>query len=151
MTTRFFLVLFSALACGSIACKKNRHSKSPQEMASPGLGEKDAKLLGAWRMQGNGRRITLQFDGESTGGTYQQLTEGLDGQHREFGHWIAAGGELSLIILATDTKNHPNYGESIRFSLSHPDVDSIRIDGPRRKAQVFKRAPKGTRIDISPE
>src|SRR5688572_28880012 len=68
-------------------------------------------VLGTWvAVLPSGERVTLQFEGEPKGGTYKQLIKRTDGEIREFGHWTLRLTDLRLLIMATDTKDHPRFG-----------------------------------------
>lgn len=58
--------------------------------------------LGVWVSLLQSGKITLQFEGEPSSGTYKQRTERESGPVREFGHWAHVSGELHLLPIASD-------------------------------------------------
>jgi len=106
-------------------------------------------LLGAWIASlPDGSLITIQFEGGDTEGTYKQLIRRGDQQLREFGHWTRGMGFLKMIIMSTDTPNHPRFGEDTQYNISWADKDTLTIDGPERTKWQFKRATKDVRIEF---
>jgi|SRR5687767_4478581 len=106
-------------------------------------------LLGAWvASEPDGSMITIQFEGDDREGTYKQLVRRGDQQQREFGHWTRSVGFLKMIIMATDTPNHPRFGQDTQYNLSWGNKDTIIIDGPERPKWQFKRATKDLRIEF---
>jgi len=106
-------------------------------------------LLGAWvTSASDGSLITIQFEGGDRGGTYKQLVRRGGQQFREFGHWVRGMGFLKMIIMATDTPNHPRCGQDIQYNVSWTDKDTLTIDGPERTKWQFKRATKDVKIEF---
>ena len=97
-------------------------------------------VLGTWvAVLPSGERVTLQFEGEPRGGTYKQLLKRADAEVREFGHWTLRLTELRLLIMATDTKDHPRFGVDTQHWVTF-GTGQFTIDGPDRKKWVFQRA-----------
>lgn len=97
-------------------------------------------VLGTWvAVLPSGERVTLQFEGESKGGTYKQLIKHTDGETREFGHWTLRLTDLRLIIMATDIKDHPRFGVETQHWVTF-GTKNFTINGPDRKKWLFQRA-----------
>ena len=106
-------------------------------------------LLGTWvAVLPDGTHVTLQFEGEPRGGTYKQLTKRDGGTVREFGHWTIKLSDLRLIIMATDTKEHPRFGVDTQYWVWFANKDQVRIDGPDRPKWTFRKAPGMPAIDF---
>lgn len=103
---------------------------------------------GVWRISRGGETITLQFDGGPKEGTYKQLLESSEGTVREFGHWHSHMMKLQMLILATDVKSHPRFGQDTEYRISYVGPDSIRISGPDRPDLTYERAPEGVLLDF---
>lgn len=105
-------------------------------------------VLGTWvAVLPSGERVTLQFEGEPRGGTYKQLIKRADGEFREFGHWTLRFAELRLLIMATDTKDHPRYGVDTLHLVTF-GTSQFTLDGPDRKKWVCQRAADIVRLDF---
>jgi hypothetical protein len=106
-------------------------------------------LLGAWVTSiSDGSLVTIQFEGGDKEGTYKQLVRRSDQQFREFGHWTRGMGFIKMIIMATDTRAHPLFGQDTQYNVSWADKDTFTIDGPDRAKWQFKRATKDVRIEF---
>ena len=106
-------------------------------------------LLGAWVTSSpDGSLITIQFEGGHWEGTYKQLVRKGDQEFREFGHWMRGVGFLKMIIMATDIRNHPRFGEDTQYNVSWTNKDMLSIDGPERTKWDLKRATKDVRIEF---
>src|SRR5947208_2871594 len=106
-------------------------------------------LLGTWAaVFPDGDHVTLQFEGEPKGGTYKQLIKTAGCNKREFGHWTLKLSDLRLIIMATDTKDHPRFGVDTQYWVWFADKDQVRIDGPDRPKWTFRKAPGVPKIDF---
>jgi hypothetical protein len=109
--------------------------------------------VGVWNIQHEDEKIILQFEhgskDEIKEGIYKQLAKRQDGsEKREFGHWWSHKQQLRLIILASDTPNHPRFGQDTIYEIWYVGPDSIKINGPDRPGFVYQRAPKGMFIDF---
>jgi hypothetical protein len=93
--------------------------------------------------------VTLQFEGEPRGGIYKQLSKRDGSTVREFGHWTIKLSDLRLIIMATDTKEHPRFGMDTQYWVWFANKDKIRIDGPDRPKWTFRRALGVPNIDFN--
>ncbi len=99
-------------------------------------------LLGTWAaLLPDGSHVTIQFEGEPKGGTYKQLIKKDGGSLREFGHWTLKLSDLRLIIMASDTKDHPRFGVDTQYWVWFANKDQVRIDGPDRPKWMFRKAP----------
>ena len=106
-------------------------------------------LLGTWVAElSDGTHVTLQFEGEPKGGTYKQLIKKDGRALREFGHWTIKLSELRLIIMSTDTKDHPRFGVDTQYWVWFANKSQIRIDGPDRPKWAFRKAPGLPGIDF---
>ena len=105
-------------------------------------------VLGTWvAVLPSGERVTLQFEGEPKGGTYKQLIKRTDGEIREFGHWTLRLTDLHLIIMATDTKDHPRFGVDTQHWVTFSKSQFI-IDGPDRKKWTCQRAADIVKLEF---
>ncbi len=107
--------------------------------------------VGVWVASLDTGTVTIQFDGGPSEGLYKQLTETEDGADREFGSWAAHLNTLELLILASDQKGHPRFGQTTQYALRYVGPTSILISGPDRPDITYERAPEGTTVDIEPE
>jgi hypothetical protein len=107
--------------------------------------------VGVWVASLDTGTVTIQFDGGPNEGIYKQLTETEDGADREFGSWAAHLNKLELLIMATDQKGHPRFGQNTEYGLRYVGPTSIVISGPDRPDIRYERAPEGTTVDIEPE
>lgn len=106
-------------------------------------------LLGVWvTATSDGSLITIQFEGGDREGTYKQLVRKGDRQFQEFGHWMRGMGFLKMIIMATDMRNHPRFGEDTQYNVSWTNKDTLSIDGPERIKWELKRATNEVRIEF---
>lgn len=105
---------------------------------------------GVWRAATPEGQITLQFEGGPAEGTYKQVTEQNGRIARESGHWQHASGKLQLLIMATDEKDHPEFGISTLHLVRFLGPDEIGIQGPRRQALTYSRAPSGVVVEMEP-
>ena len=106
-------------------------------------------LLGAWvAVLPDGSHITLQFEGESKGGTYKQLIKREGLEVREFGHWTIKLADLRLFIMATDVKNHPRFGVDTQYWVTFSNKSQITINGPDRPKWTFRKALDIVKIDF---
>jgi hypothetical protein len=106
---------------------------------------------GVWQGKDGQTKITLQFEGGPSEGTYKQLTESDGKRIREFGHWSASARDLKMIIMATDVKSHPRFGQDTGYSISYIGPTRIKIDGPDRSGIIYERAPEGSRLHFDNE
>ena len=105
-------------------------------------------VLGTWETAlPDGKRVTLQFEGEPKGGTYKQLIKHADSEVREFGHWTLRFAELRFLIMATDSKDHPRLGVDTLHFVKF-GAGRITIDGPDRKKWAFERAADVVKLDF---
>ncbi len=105
-------------------------------------------VLGTWvAVLPSGERVTLQFEGEPKGGTYKQLIKHADREIREFGHWRLRFAELRLLIMATDTKDHPRFGVDTLHFITF-GTSRFTIDGPDRKKWMFERAADIVKLEF---
>jgi hypothetical protein len=107
--------------------------------------------VGVWVASLDTGTVTIQFDGGPREGLYKQLTETEDGADREFGSWATHLNTLELLILASDQKGHPRFGQSTKYELKYVGPKSILIFGPDRPYLRYERAAEGTTVDIEPE
>lgn len=92
--------------------------------------------------------VLVAFDGGPDEGVYREL-RGQPGSHtRELGHWSASGSQLRLLILATDTPDHPRFGVDTPYQLSYTGPTQITINGPDRQHVKLDQAPAGTEVPI---
>lgn len=106
-------------------------------------------LLGTWvATPPDGSHVTLQFEGAPQGGTYKQLTKREGAVVREFGHWTIKLAELRLIIMASDTKEHPRFGVDTQYWVLFTSKTQITIDGPDRPKWTFRKAPGIPNLDF---
>ena len=110
---------------------------------------KKQSLIGSWvAALPDGTHVTLQFEGEQKGGIYKQLTKRDGAQVREFGHWTINIGELRLLIMASDRKEHPRFGVDTLYWVKWEVNDRIVIEGPDRPKWTFARATDEVKIDF---
>ncbi len=110
---------------------------------------KKQNLLGFWiAALPDGTYVTLQFEGAQKGGIYKQLTTRDAVEVREFGHWAINIGELRLIIMASDTEDHPRFGVDTQYWVTWEGKDRMIIDGPDRPKWALTRGKEGLRIDF---
>jgi hypothetical protein len=112
--------------------------------------------LGVWTAEHGESRITLQFDQGSIEplkeGVYRQITANPDGSEiREWGHWIAHLNQLRMLIMASDIKGHPRFGQDTVYRISYVGPEKIEINGPDRPHLVFQRAPDDARFEFEIE
>ncbi len=105
--------------------------------------------VGVWTVENEGISFILQFEHglkeELKEGIYKQIAKGQDGsEKREFGHWWSQRQQLRMLILATDIKNHPRFGQDTVYEIWYVGPDIIKINGPGRHELVYQRAPEGT-------
>ena len=105
---------------------------------------------GVWRTATPEGQVTLQFEGGPGEGTYKQVVERGGVSVREFGHWSHSSGQLQLMMMATDEKDHPEFGVSTAHVVRFVAPDEIAIEGPRRPALVYKRAPGDVVVEMEP-
>jgi hypothetical protein len=107
--------------------------------------------VGVWVTSIDTGTITIQFDGGPSEGLYKQLTETEDRANREFGSWTTHLNTLELLIMASDQKGHPRFGQTTKYELKYVGPTSILISGPDRPDVRYERAAEGTTVDIEPE
>jgi hypothetical protein len=56
--------------------------------------------------------------------------------------------ELRMIIMATDEKNYPRFGQDGVYSIRYVGPDKIEIDGPDRLNMVYLRAHEGIEVNF---
>lgn len=105
---------------------------------------------GVWQAATPEGQITLHFEGGPAEGTYKQLADRGGVSVREFGHWKHASGQLELLIMGTDEKDHPEFGASIPHVIRFLTPTQIGIEGPRRPPVVYSRAPAGVSVQAEP-
>jgi hypothetical protein len=103
---------------------------------------------GLWQAADGQARITLLFEGGPREGVYKQLIESDGKRIREFGHWSASGHDLKMIIMATDIKSHPRFGQDTPYGISYIGPTRIKIEGPERSAITYERAPAGLQLEF---
>jgi len=104
--------------------------------------------VGVWRTSVGEETITLQFEGGPHEGTYKQLAESAKKRTREFGCWEARQNELHMLIMATDIRNHPRFGQDTPYGILYVGADSIEINGPDRPALAYQRVTDGTLLSF---
>jgi hypothetical protein len=105
---------------------------------------------GVWRSDTPDGQLTLQFEGGPHEGTYKQVVERSDGPVREFGHWHHSSGQLQLMIMATDQKDHPEFGVNTLHVIRFVSPTEIAIEGPHRPRLTYSRAPVGVVVAMEP-
>src|SRR5689334_21800614 len=77
-------------------------------------------LIGTWvAALPDGAHVTLQFEGQPTGGLYKQLTNRDGVLLHEFGHWTIKFLRLRMIIMAPDIKDHPRFGVDAQYWVTY--------------------------------
>ena len=102
--------------------------------------------VGVWITQHDGSTITLQFEqgpnDDVNEGIYKQIEKTQDGKEiKEFGHWAAHMNDLQMLIMASEIKNHPRFGQDTAYKVLYVGPDRIKISGPDRPDLVYKKAP----------
>jgi hypothetical protein len=103
---------------------------------------------GVWQATDDTAKVTLQFNGGPHEGTYKQLIESGEKRTKEFGHWSARANDLKMLIMATDIKNHPRFGQDTSYRISYVGPTRIKIEGPDREGVVYEKAPDGSKLDF---
>lgn len=111
---------------------------------------------GVWLTENDDSTITIQFEqtpgADMNEGIYKQLTKGHDGKEvKEFGHWTSHRNNLQMLIMASEIKNHPRFGQDTAYVLKFTRPEEILINGPDRNYLTYKRAPEGTVLDFDNE
>jgi hypothetical protein len=110
--------------------------------------------VGVWIRNRQGRETVIAFEGGPHEGLYRQIRKYGDATEREFGHWAVSEATLHLLIMATDVKHHPRFGQDTKYKLIYTRADTngnarrILINGPDRKNLFFVRAPLGVVVDF---
>ena len=104
--------------------------------------------IGTWKCIQDGTTIFIQFEGEPHEGTYKQVMDTGSEQIREFGHWKVSLNELSIMIMATDIKEHPRFGVDTQYTIRYVGPQSIKITGPDRADLVFNRSEEPLPADF---
>lgn len=107
--------------------------------------------VGVWMADVDGAKVTLQFEGGPHEGTYKQLVVSPDGPSREFGHWAARRTALEMLIMASERKDHPRFGQNTHYTIRYVRPDAISISGPDLPSVPFVQAPEGTTLDFQEE
>jgi hypothetical protein len=104
-------------------------------------------LVGSWVANlPDGTHVTMQFEGAQKGGTYTQLIKRDGTVLREFGHWTINLADLRLIIMASDTREHPRFGVDTQYWVAWEGKSQVTINGPDRPKWVFRRATDAVKI-----
>ena len=101
---------------------------------------------GVWQSIAGQTQITLQFEGGPREGTYKQLIVSEGKPIREFGHWSALANNLQIVIMATDIKNHPQFGVDTTYNILYVGPANIKINGPDRPGITYKKAPDSCKL-----
>jgi hypothetical protein len=96
----------------------------------------------------DGTHVTVQFEGVQKGGTYKQLIKRARSALREFGHWTVNLADLRLIIMASDTKKHPRFGEDTQYWVTWEGKSQVTINGPDRAKWIFRRAIDAAKVEF---
>ncbi|MFH2047386.1 MAG: hypothetical protein ABIK92_19840 [Pseudomonadota bacterium] len=105
---------------------------------------------GLWLFENEEKRIILHFEEGPKEGPYKQLVKLKNGTElKEFGHWASSMNELKMLIMATDEKNNPRFGQDTIFNISYVGPDEIKIDGPDKNNIVYSRADDGFKFDFN--
>src|SRR4051812_37311933 len=92
--------------------------------------------VGVWIRNRQGRETIIAFEGGPHEGLYRQIRKYGHVTEREFGHWAVSEDALHLLIMATDVKNHPRFGQDRKYKLTYTRRGSdghagrILINGP---------------------
>jgi hypothetical protein len=111
--------------------------------------------IGVWIRNRQGRETVIAFDGGPREGLYRQIRNYGQTTEREFGHWAVSEDALHLLIMASDVKDHPRFGQNTKYTLIYTKPDSsgnarrILLNGPGRKNLFFVRAPLGVVVDFN--
>ncbi len=92
--------------------------------------------------------MLVAFDGGPHKGVYRELRTSGEVSTRELGHWAALGNELHLLVMATDTHDHPRFGIDTLYQLKYTGPQQITIDGPDRQGLKLDKAPAGTQVPV---
>jgi hypothetical protein len=133
------VILVIALVAVALAVRSHRRWLAAQNPA------------GVWQgTTPDGGSVLLSFDGGPHEGVYRELRVHNGVEAREFGHWTASGNDLRLIIMATDTPNHPRFGQDTLFHITYTGPEQITLNGPDRAAMKLDRAAPGTDVPLQP-
>jgi hypothetical protein len=106
-------------------------------------------LVGFWVANvPDGTHVTLRFEGAQKGGLYKQVVKREGTVLREFGHWTINLADLRLIIMASDTKNHPRFGVDTQYWVRWDGKSQVTINGPERPKWIFRRATDAVKTDF---
>jgi hypothetical protein len=106
-------------------------------------------LVGSWVASlPDGTHVIVQFEGAQKGGTYKQLIKRDGTALREFGHWTINLADLRLIIMASETKEHPRFGLDTQYWVAWQGRSQVTINGPDRPKWVFRRTVDAVKIDF---
>ncbi len=95
---------------------------------------------GSWIFENEEKKIIIQFEQGPNEGPYKQIVKLKDGTEvKEFGHWSSSINELRMLIMATDEKDHPRFGQDTIFSIRYVGPDEIEINGPDRPNLEYSR------------
>jgi hypothetical protein len=94
--------------------------------------------VGNWVSVINGAKTIIQFEGGPKEGVYKQLVQHDGVKIKELGHWHSNRSELRMLIMATDVKSHPRFGQDTFYTIRYPDTDKIFIEGPDRNSAYEK-------------
>jgi hypothetical protein len=94
--------------------------------------------VGSWVSSSNGAKTVIKFDGGPKEGVYKQLVEHNGVKTKELGHWHSNRNELRMLIMATDIKSHPRFGQDTVYTIRYPDTNKISIEGPDRNSTYEK-------------
>ena len=100
---------------------------------------KSQNPIGTWVSEIKNIRILLEFEGGPKEGTYKQIEEKERIKIKEFGHWKIELNKLEMIIMATDIKEHPRFGQNTIYQINYIGPTSINIDGPDRSNLIFEK------------
>lgn len=96
--------------------------------------------VGSWVSVNNGAKTVIQFEGGPKEGIYKQLVEHDGVKIKELGHWHSNRSELRMLIMATDVKSHPRFGQDTVYTIRYPDTNKIFIEGPDHNSRYEKSA-----------
>jgi hypothetical protein len=109
--------------------------------------------VGIWIAKNEGTDIILQFEQgpkpELNEGTYKQIMKDPSGNNiREYGSWSTHMHSLHMLILASDIKNHPRFGQDAEYYISYIWTDKISIDGPDRSNITYAKSNSISNVNI---
>jgi len=94
--------------------------------------------VGSWVSITNGAKTVIQFEGGPKEGAYKQIIEHDGVKTKELGHWHSNRNELQMLIMATDIKSHPRFGQDTAYTIRYTDTNKIFIEGPDRNSTYEK-------------